>query len=100
VAVARARRKLISLEERRSLLLRRSELATLAQLPNWAVFCAEVEEDIDAIKQVVMASAMGEGISLEEQAYHRGRIAGMRSVVGIPTRALSKQQTEEVAAGE
>src|SRR5262245_55565994 len=97
-------RRVISIEERRALLLRRSELATIAELPNWDVLSAVVEEEIEAIKRVVMAKAMGEGISLEEQAYHRGRIIGLRAVLSIPRNALREQLTDtserEATAGE
>ena len=86
-------------------MLRRSELATLAQLPNWDVFCAVIEEEIDNIKKVVMGKAMGPGITIEEQAVLRGRIIGLKAARSIPTKALSKQLTEsspderEVEAG-
>ena len=101
--VARERR-VISLEERRALMLRRNELATIAQLPNWDVFCVVVEEEIDSIKRVMMAKALGSGISLEEQAFLKGKIIGLRAARSIPSSALSKQLTEssekEVAASE
>jgi len=90
----------ISLAERRRLLLRRSELATIAKLPNWEVLNAAVEEDIDEIKRVVMAQVMGAGASLEEQAFQRGRIIGMRSVLSIPQRALNEETDQKEAAGE
>ena len=99
-------RRVISMEERRALLLRRSELSTLAQLPNWDVFCAVVEQEIENIKRVVMGKTMGVGMSLEEQAFNRGRITGLRAARSIPERALSEELTEssprreEVAAGE
>lgn len=99
-------RKLITLAERRTLMLRRNELATLTQLPNWDVLSAVVEEEVDAIKRLVMAKAMGTGLSLEEQAFHRGRILGLRAALSIPKHALQKQLTEsspreeEVAASE
>lgn len=101
-----ARPRVISMEERRALLLRRSELATLAQLPNWDVFCSVIAEEIDDIKRIVMAKAMGPGMTLEEQAFHRGRIVGLRAARSIPQHALNKELTEsspsqeEVAAGE
>jgi hypothetical protein len=91
--VARPRR-VISMEERRALLLRRSELSTLAQLPNWDVYCAVIEQEIEDIKRVVMGKAMGPGISLEEQAYQRGRVIGLRAARSIPARALDKELTE------
>ena len=98
--------RVISLEERRELLLKRGNLATLTQLPNWDVFCTVIEEEIDNIKRVVMAKAMGDGISVEEQAFQRGKIMGLRAARSIPASALSKQLTEsspsekEVAASE
>lgn len=77
------------------MLLRRSELATIAQLPNWDVFSAVVEESIDEIKRIVMANAMSDqGISLEQQAYYRGKIVGLRAARSIPSSALTKQLTE------
>jgi hypothetical protein len=94
------------MEERRALLLRRSELSTLAQLPNWDVFCAVIEEEADQVKKAIMGKAMGAGISLEEQAFQRGRIIGLRAARSIPERARSSELTEssptqkEVAAGE
>ena len=99
-------RRVISMDERRALLLRRSELSTLAQLPNWDVFCAVIEQEIEDIKRVVMARAMGAGMSLEEQAFNRGRVVGLRAARSIPARALNEELTEssprheEVAAGE
>jgi len=88
-------KRVISLAERRALMLRRNELATLAQLPNWDVFCAVVEEDIESTKRVVMAMAMSpKGISVEQQAYFRGRITGLQAARSIPTNALSKQLTD------
>jgi hypothetical protein len=98
--------RVISMEERRALLLRRSELSTIAQLPNWTVFCAVVEEEVDNIKRAIMGRAMGPGITLEEQAFQRGRISGLRAARSIPERARNKELTEssptekEVAAGE
>jgi len=86
------------MDERRALLLRRSHLATIAELPDWDVLCAVVEEDIDEIKRVVMAQAMGTGISPEEQAFHRGRITGLRAALAIPTRAFNDQQKEAAAS--
>ena len=101
-----AKPRVISMEERRTLLLRRSELSTLAQLPNWDVLCSVIEEEIDNLKRVVMGKAMGPGMTLEEQAYYRGRIVGLRAARSIPQRALNQELTEsspspeEVAAGE
>jgi len=83
------------MDERRSLLLRRSALAGIAQLPNWDVFCAVIEEEVDNIKRVIMAKALStNGISPEEQAFFRGRIIGLQAARSIPTSALSKQLTE------
>jgi hypothetical protein len=99
-------RKVITLEERRELLLRRTELATLTRLPNWQVFGAVIQEEIDRIQKTVLARALGVGISLEQQAFERGRIIGLRAARSIPEHALHKELTEsspterEVAAGE
>lgn len=93
-------RQVITLAERRALLLRRNELSTIVQLPNWDVLNAVVEEEIEQLKRVVMAKAMGEGMTLEDQALMRGRIAGMRAVLAIPRNANRKQVREEAAAGE
>jgi len=104
--VAKQPKRLITLEERRALMLRRSELSTLAQLPNWDVFCVVVEEEIDNIKRMLMGKVMGPGLSVEEQAFNRGRIVGLRAARSIPSRALNRELTEsspdekEVAAGE
>jgi hypothetical protein len=98
-------RKVVTLAERRELLVRRTELSTLTQLPNWQVFGAVIEEEIDGIKRVMMARMMGQGISPEEQAFMRGRIIGLRAARSIPEHALHSELTEsspreEVAASE
>jgi len=90
----------ISLAERRELLTRRSDLATLTKLPNWDVFSAVVEEEIDTIKRVMMGRMMGQGISLEEQAFLRGRIIGLRAARSIPEHALHKELTESTPKEE
>jgi hypothetical protein len=96
----------ISLEERRELLLRRGELSGLAQLSNWLILGAVIEEEVDRIKRAMMAQMMGKGISLEEQAFMRGRIIGLRAARSIPEHALRAELTEsspieeEVAASE
>ena len=54
----------------------------------------------------MMAQMMGKGISLEEQAFMRGRIIGLRAARSIPEHALRAELTEsspieeEVAASE
>jgi hypothetical protein len=96
----------ISLEERRALLLRRNELAVLVDLPNWIVLGAVVEEEIERVKRAMMAKMLGAGISLEEQAFMRGRIVGLRAARSIPEHARARELTEssprdeEVAASE
>jgi len=95
-----------SLEARRAALIRRSELSTLTQLPNWLVFSAVVEQEIENIKKAALGMMMGEGITLEQQAEMRGRIRGLKAARSIPERALRAELTEssptdeEVAAGE
>ena len=101
-----ARPRIRSLEERRAALVRRSELAGLPQLSNWVVLSAVIEEEIERIKRAMMAQMMGKGISLEEQAFMRGRIIGLRAARSIPEHALRAELTEsspieeEVAASE
>jgi hypothetical protein len=96
----------ISLEERRALLLRRNELAVLTELPNWIVLSAVVEEEIEKIKRAMMGAMLGRGMTIEEQAFMRGRIVGLRAARSIPEHARAKELTEssprdeEVAAGE
>jgi len=96
----------VTQEERRALLIRRSELATLTQLPSWLVFGSVIEQEIENIKKAMTAKMLGPGVSLEEQAFNRGRIIGLRAARSVPEHALSKQLTEsspmseEVAAGE
>lgn len=94
-------RRVYSLAERRALLLRRSELATLAQLPAWEVYQAVIRERIEEIQHIVVAKAMSDkGISAEEQAFHRGRIRALRSIATIPDNANNKVLMEELAEQE
>jgi len=99
-------RRVISLEERRELLLRRSDLATLTTLHNWLVLGSVIEEEIERIKKSMMGRMLGRGMTLEEQAFERGRIIGLRAARSIPEHARAKEltesspQDEEVAAGE
>jgi len=99
-------RKVITLEERRKLMLRRSDLASLTSLPNWLVFCTVIEEEIDRIKKSMMARMMGQGLTLEQQAFERGRIVGLRAARSVPEHATRAELTEsspkeeEVSASE
>jgi hypothetical protein len=100
-------RRVVSLEERREIMLRRSNLATLTTLDNWIVLCTVVEEEIDRIKKAMMGRMLvGQGMTLEQQAYERGRIVGLRAALSIPKKARAKELTEssptdqEVSAGE
>ena len=98
-------RRVITLEQRRELLLRRAELASLVDHSSWLVLQATVEEQIDQIKKTIVAAAMSDaGIPLERQAYLRGLIQGMRAVRSIPRSAHRKelmdlQSEREVASG-
>lgn len=93
------RPRTISLAERRALLARRADLAALGQHPSWDVLGAVVEEEIEKVKTAILGAAMGDaGVSLEQQAYWRGKIAGLRQARKIPTTALSKEQAEEAAS--
>jgi hypothetical protein len=53
-----------------------------------------------------MGKFMAGGMTIEEQAFHRGRILGLRAARSIPEHALHRELTEsspneqEVAAGE
>jgi len=87
-------RRVISLEERRRLMLRRNDLASLTTLPNWIVFCTVVEEEIDRIKRSMMARMMGQGMPLEQQAFERGRIVGLRAARSVPEHAARTELTE------
>ena len=87
-------RRVISLEERRELLLRRGDLANLTALPNWVVFCTVVEEEVERIKRSMMARMMGQGMTLEQQAFERGRIVGLRAARSVPEHAQRAELTE------
>jgi hypothetical protein len=87
-----AERRVITLAERRELLLRRAELAALVEHTSWDVLQAVVEDQIDQIKKTIVAAAMNDaGISVERQAYLRGLIQGMRAVRSIPRNAHRKE---------
>lgn len=93
-------KRAVSLEERRELLNRRAELAAIGAHPAWEVLAAVIEEDVEKVKRAILGAAMtDEGVSLEAQAYWRGKIAGLRQARSIPMNALSKEQAEEVASG-
>lgn|SRR5215471_7520681 len=87
-------RRVISLEERRALMLRRSDLANLTTLPNWILFCTVIEEEVDRIKRTMMARMMGQGMTLEQQAFERGRIVGLRAARSVPEHATRTELTE------
>jgi len=91
---------MISLEERRRLMLRRNDLASLTTLPNWIVFCTVIEEEIDRIKRSMMARMMGQGLSLEQQAFERGRIVGLRAARSVPEHATRTGLTESSPTDE
>ena len=99
-------RRVFSQEDRRDQLLRRSELSLLVQLPSWEVYGGVIQEEIERIKRSMMGRMMGVGMSLEQQAYERGRIMGLKAARSIPEHANRDELTEssptneEVAAGE
>lgn len=90
-------RRVRTLEERREALTRRSDLAVLTQLPNWEVFSAVIETEIESVQRTILARVLGVGMTPEEQAYERGRIAGMRYARSVPERERRKVANEEVA---
>lgn len=83
------RRRRLSDDERRKLTLRQGDLTTLYQHPSWPTLEAEVDRKEKLIINTLTALALGTrtGITVEQQAYMRGFIHGMRWFVAVPASA-------------
>jgi len=98
-------KRVYNAEERRALMLRRSELTALAQHPSWPVLDTVLREKADRIKNRIAVKAIGSGIGTEEQAYERGFLMGMSYALSVPENAekrledLFADDEGEVASG-
>lgn len=78
-------------EERHALLLRRGELATLAQHQAWPVYQAAMREEIETLKKTMLGHVMSDkGLTVEAQAYYRGLIRGIRGAIAVPGSAEAR----------
>lgn len=84
----RPRRRLND-DERRKLLLVQGDLTTLYQHPSWPTLEAEVDKKEERITKTILALALNSrtGLGLEQQAYLRGFVHGMRWFTAVPANA-------------
>lgn len=98
------RRKRLSEEEERAILLRRGELAALSQHPAWEIMQVEFGAERDRILRLLAAAiSRGEPLTPERQAFVHGFMEGARFVLTRPGRAEAQLErhlniTEEAAA--
>jgi|SRR5262245_56560198 len=83
------RRRRLTDDERRKLTLTQGNLTALYQHPSWSTLEAEVDKKEAQITKTLTALALStkSGISLEQQAYMRGFIHGMRWFTAVPAQA-------------
>ena len=83
------RRRKLSDDERRRLTLTQGNLTALYQHPSWSTLEAEVDKKEERLTKSVLAMALNTrtGLSLEQQAYIRGFIHGMRWFTAVPASA-------------
>lgn len=75
--------------QRRALTLTQGNLSALYQHPSWPTIEAEVDKKERYIEKVLVALALHNksGVDLEQQAYMRGFIDGMRWFTAVPASA-------------
>ena len=77
--------------ERRDYMVTQANLAALHQHPSWDALEAEIERLIKGIEASVIARVLhGKGMSIAEQAYDHGRVAGLRVFLRQPAQAQSR----------
>jgi len=83
------RRRRLTDDERRRLTLTQGNLTALYQHPSWSTLEAEVDKKESQITKTLTALALGTkgGVDLEQQAYMRGFIHGMRWFTAVPAQA-------------
>ena len=83
------RRRRLSEDERRRLVVTQGNLTALYQHPAWPTIEAEVEKKERYIEKVLIALALHnkDGVDLNQQAYMRGFIDGMRWFTAVPASA-------------
>jgi hypothetical protein len=83
------RRRRLTDDERRSLVITQGNLTALYQHPAWPTIEAEVDKKERYIEKVLVALALHnrDGVDLGQQAYMRGFIDGMRWFTAVPASA-------------
>lgn len=83
------RRRRLSEDERRRLTITQGNLTALFQHPSWPTIEAEVDRKERFIEKTLIALALHNpaGATLEQQAYMRGFVDGMRWFTAVPAQA-------------
>jgi dephospho-CoA kinase len=82
----------LSEEASRDLLTRQAALTALTQHPSWPELEAELNRKEERVRKGVLAKALAGGptagsLTLEEMAFWRGFLQGMRYVIAVPVGA-------------
>ena len=86
-------RRVLTETQRRDLIVRQGELTALTKHTAWPVLRVVVEDRAEGFRREASTALIGEGMSLERQAYIRGFLKGMQYVLAVPEGAEARLES-------